>query len=130
TRYPFCFFADPQSPDATSGVIEFLPFNQDLSRLKLIVTNPGAARLKITWGGDSKEYAAADLARGVNLAADFSAKNPFSESFKKVEDVIRAQQNYETPLIKDLLHNWPRYVQYLPEQKEALDKIAQAAIDK
>ena len=46
------------------------------------------------------------------------------------EDSIRAQQNYETGLIKDLLHNWPGYVKLLPEQKDAFDKIAQAAVDK
>ncbi len=130
TRYPFCFFGDPKTPDATLGMIEFFPFNQDLNRLKLIVNNVASERVKITWGGESKEYAAADLAKGINLAADFAAKNPFQEQFKKVEEAIRAQQNYETPLIKNLLHNWPGYVQLLPEQKDALDKIAQAAIDK
>ena len=130
TRYPFCFFGDPKSPDATLGVIEFFPFNQDLNRLTLKIANPGAENLKITWGTESKEFAAAELAKGINLAAAFAAKNPFSDQFKKVEDAIRTQQNYETPLIQHLLHNWPSYVKLLPEQKDALDKIAQAAIDK
>src|SRR5439155_17070378 len=111
-------------------IIEFFPFNEDLNRLQLIVKNPGADKLKITWGAVSKDYSATDLAKGVNLAADFASSNPFTEPFKKVEDAIRAQQNYETPLIKDMLARWPAYLQMVPEQKESLDKIAQAAIDK
>jgi hypothetical protein len=83
----------------------------------------------VTWGGASKEYAAADLAKGINLAADFGT-NPFSEPFKKVEEAVRAQQEFETFLIKDLLHNWPRYHKQLPEQKETLDQAAQGGIDK
>jgi len=27
TKYPFCFYGDPKTPDATTGVIEFFPFN-------------------------------------------------------------------------------------------------------
>ena len=130
-RYPFCFYGDPSKPDATLGVIEFFPFNKDLNRFQLVVTNPaGAEKLKVTWGDVSKEYAAADLAKGVNLAADFAAKNPFTEPFKKVEETIRAQQTFETPLIKNLFANLSAYLQMLPEQKESLDKLAQGGIDK
>ena len=39
-------------------------------------------------------------------------------------------QAEKTPLIKDLLASLPRYLQMLPEQKESLDKLAQAGIDK
>lgn len=129
TRYPFCFSGDPKSPDATSGVIEFVPFNQDLNRLQLIVTNPGAEKLKITWGTAAKEFTAADLAKGINLAAEF-LDNPFSAQFAAVEAVIRNQQNYETPLVKNFLHNLPANLQMLPEQKESWDKITTAAIEK
>jgi hypothetical protein len=66
----------------------------------------------------------------VNLAADFAANNPFSEPFKKVQETIRAQQNFETPLIKDLFAHLPAYLQLLPEQKPALDQLAQGGIDK
>lgn len=129
TRYPFCVSGDPKDPAATAGVIEFFPFNQDLNRLILIVNNPGAEKLKVTWGAASKDYTAAELAKGVNLAADF-ATNPFSEPFTKVMETSRAQQNFETPLVKDLLHRWPEYLKLVPEQKESLDKVAQGAIDK
>jgi lysophospholipase L1-like esterase len=131
TRYPFCFSGDPKDPNATSGIIEFFPFNQDLNRYTLIVKNPGASaeKLKVTWGATSKEYDAAALAKGVNLAADFLA-NPFSEPFKKVEDAVRNQQNYETPLIKEMLQRWPEFVKMVPDQKAAFDQIANAAIEK
>ena len=131
SRYPFCFSGDPKDPNATSGVIEFFPFNQDLNRYLLVVKNPGegVAKLKVTWGATSKEYDAAALAKGVNLAADFLT-NPFSEPFKKVEEAVRNQQNYETPLIKELLHRWPEFLKMVPDQKPAFDQIATAAIEK
>jgi lysophospholipase L1-like esterase len=129
TRYPFCVSGDPRDPNATAGIVEFFPFNQDLNRLMLIVNNPGAEKLKVTWGTTTKEYPAAELAKGINLAADFPV-NPFGEPFKKVEESIRAQQTFETLLIKDLLPHCAEYNKIMPEQKEALDKLMQGGIDK
>ena len=129
THYPFCFFGDPKAPEATAGVIEFVPFNQELNRYQLIVTNPGAQKVKVTWGNASKEFAATELAKGINLAAEF-IDNPFCEQFNKVEAVVRQQQTYETPLVKTLLHNLPTYIGMLPEQKEMWDKIVSAALEK
>jgi hypothetical protein len=130
SRYPFCFYGDPKSPDATSGIIEFVPFNQDLNRFTLVVKNAaGAKRLKVTWGVHSREYTAAELAKGINLAADFLV-NPFSEPFKKAEEAIKAQQAYETPMIKDLFHNLPAYAAMLPGHKDLLDQLAAAATER
>jgi lysophospholipase L1-like esterase len=108
TKYPFCFYGDPASPSATSGIIEFLPFNEDLNRYVLVVKNVGAAKAKVTWGKATKEFAAADLEKGINLAAEFITDNPFSEPFKKVEAEIKKQQNAETPLVKKTLHDLPK----------------------
>ena len=102
TRYPFCFYGDPKQPNATSGIIEFLPFNQDLNRYMLVVKG-ATGKVRVTWGKTSKEFAAADLDKGINLAAEFAMDNPFSEPFKKVETAIKAQQNAETPLVKTTL---------------------------
>ena len=44
------------------------------------------------------------LAQGINLAAEF-LDNPFVEPFHKVESQIRKQQDFETPLVKKLIHN-------------------------
>jgi lysophospholipase L1-like esterase len=107
TKYPFCFYGDPAKTGSTSGIIEFLPFNQDLNRLTLVVKGV-TGKAKVTWGKNSKEFSAADLEKGINLAAEFIADNPFSEPFKKVEDVIRKQQNAETPLVKKTLNDLPK----------------------
>jgi lysophospholipase L1-like esterase len=129
SRYPFCFYGDPTKTNSTRGVLEFLPFNQDLNRFKLVVKNAGAEKLKVTWGKDTKEYAAADLEKGINLAADF-LDNPFSEQFLKVEQAIRNQQNFETPLVKEMMHNLPRYREFAPEEKDSLDRIAASLMKK
>ena len=126
TRYPFCFYGDPAQPSATRGILEFLPFNQDLNRLTLVVKEP-AGRYKVTWGKSSKEFSAEQLSGGVNLAAEF-VDNPFSEPFQQVENVIRGQQDFETPLVKSLLHNLPEYQRLLPETTENLELIAAAGL--
>jgi lysophospholipase L1-like esterase len=128
TRYPFCFFGDPASPSATRGVLEFLPFNEDLNRLQLVVKGAdAAARYRVTWGDAGKEFSGADLARGINLAAEF-LDNPFSAPFQKVEQTIRQQQEYETTLTKVLLHYLPQYKDAAPEESATLDRVAAAAV--
>jgi hypothetical protein len=77
-------------------------------------------KAKVTWGKNTKEFAAADLEKGINLAAEFPVDNPFSEPFKKVEDVIRKQQNAETPLVKKTLDGLPK-----AKDKDAAEKAAQ-----
>ena len=45
SRYPFCFYGDDlKTTGSTKGVIEFLPFNQDLNRLTLVVHNAPAGQ--------------------------------------------------------------------------------------
>jgi len=113
TRYPFCFFGNPDDPAATAGIIEFLPFNQDLNRYQLVVKNATAPKLKVTWGKTSKEFTKEELEKGVNLAAEF-LDNPFSEPFKTVQAAIQAQQAFETPAIKTLLHSLLEWRGQLP----------------
>lgn len=128
TRYPFCFFGDPASPGATRGVLEFLPFNDELNRLRLVVTGvDAAARYNVTWGQATKEFTGAALSQGINLAAEF-LDNPFCAAFQTVERAIRQQQDYETPLTKTLLHYLPAYRDVAPEESAALDRVAASAI--
>ncbi|HUT32879.1 MAG TPA: SGNH/GDSL hydrolase family protein [Planctomycetota bacterium] len=129
SRYPFCFFGDPKSPNATSGIIEFVPFNQDLNRLTLVVKGAKGDKVKVTWGKSSREFAAADLAKGINLAAEL-LDNPFCEPFQKVEQAVRAQQNFETPMIKDLINKLPHMERMVPEEKEAFERIRAALAKK
>lgn len=129
TRYPFCFFGDPKSPNSTAGIIEFVPFNQDLNRLTLIVKGAKGDKVTVTWGRGSKEFAAGDLAKGVNLAAEF-LDNPFCDAFRKVEAKISQQQGMEVNLVKNLLHNLPAYVQAVPEEKDVFQRVAETLLKK
>jgi len=127
SRYPFCFYGDPAQPSSTRGVIEFLPFNQELNRLTLVVKNAPGNRCKVTWGSASKEFNAADLSSGINLAAEF-LDNPFSEPFQKVQAQVTAQQGYETPMVKKLITIVPQFQQLLPDASRDLERVAASAM--
>jgi len=127
SRYPFCFFGDPAQPTATRGIIEFLPFNEDLNRLTLVVRGASGSTVKVSWGAAAKPFSAAELAKGINLAAEF-VDNPFSEPFRKVEAVIVQKQAMEVGLVQDLIHNLPGFRRLLSEEAPALDRIGQALV--
>jgi lysophospholipase L1-like esterase len=129
TRYPFCFYGDPKATNATTGIIEFLPFNQDLNRYTLVVKNAGAADVKVTWGSASKTFKAADLEKGINLAAEF-LDNPFSGPFMAGEKAIRQQQDFETPLVKTLLNDLPTLKRLAADEADALDRMTAGAMKK
>ena len=113
TKYPFCFLPDAKDPSDDSlpnsmrGILPFVPFNEDLNRFKLVVTG-AEGNVKITWGEKSKQFPADQLAKGINLAAEFM-DNPFVESFVKVHQAVQAQQGFETPMIKALVNSRMRY---------------------
>src|SRR5262249_7606071 len=94
-RYPFCFYGDNgNDPNSTRPILQFVPFNQDLNRFTLIVKG-ASGPVKVTWGERSKQFEAEQLAKGINLAAEF-LDNPFSIPFASVNKEVQAQQNYET----------------------------------
>jgi len=99
-RYPFCFYGDEKSPDSAKSILPHLAFNQDMNRLTLVVKNLKSAKAKVTWGAASKTFTRDELAKGVNLAAEF-LDNPFSDAFRKVDDAVAKKQAYETFLIKE-----------------------------
>lgn len=103
TRYPFCATGALDKDNSLRSGMTLVPFNADLNRLKLIVTGGSAQNYAVTWGDETHDYSAAQLAAGVNLAEDF-AVNPFSAAFAKVDAAVAAKQNYETRQIKDLFH--------------------------
>jgi lysophospholipase L1-like esterase len=130
SRYPFCFFGEPNRPNATRGIIEFFPFNEDLNRFRLVVKNPPAGKMKVTWGEQSKVFSGADLEKGVNLAAEF-LDNPFSDPngpFAKVEVLIKAQQDYETPAVKTTINGLRQYDKASPAVKSALGGVRQGVV--
>jgi hypothetical protein len=123
SKYPFCFYGDPSRTDSTRGVLEFLPFNQDLNRLTLVVKNAGSGKVKVTWGSSTKEFDAAQLEKGINLAAEFLT-NPFSAPFKRIEDEITRKQELETVLVKRTINEIPQVTRNSPGAKEALERAA------
>lgn len=99
SRYPFCATGDVNSDQSIRSGMTLVPFNQELNRLMLVAKGAKAGRYQVTWGATSRSYSGAELAKGVNLAADF-VENPFSAAFKKVDDAVLAKQSYETKQIK------------------------------
>jgi hypothetical protein len=128
TRYPFCFSGDPKDPQSTLNVINYLPFNDDLNRYMLMVKGLTGSKAKVTWGTATKEFSAADLAKGINLAAEFAGDNPFSAAFAKVNDAVVAQQTDETALTKFWLGGMKDLRSSLPDQAALLDQITQIGI--
>jgi lysophospholipase L1-like esterase len=135
TRYPFCFYGDPSDPESTRGILEVLPFNAELNRLELIVTGASTPRLKVTWGNWFKVFRAEELAKGVNLAAEF-LDNPFSVPFRAVQYAVSKQQQHEAPRVRisggSLAEGWRKrdvaWVETTREQVRELEAAARAAV--
>lgn len=98
TRYPFCFTGDEKSSDGTRSMLPFVPFNQDLNRLTLVVRNLGAERGQVTWGSSTRIFSRQELELGINLAAAFP-ENPFSVPFAMVDQEVWQKQLYERQLM-------------------------------
>ena len=103
TRYPFCAGGETNRDNSLRSGMTLVPFNADLNRLLLVVKGAPAAGCRITWGKESRDYSAAQLAQGVNLAEDFPL-NPFGDAFAKVDGAVAAKQAYETRQVKMLFH--------------------------
>ncbi len=102
-RYPFCATGPANDDGSIRSGMTLVPFNERLNRFMLVVRNAPPGRYHVTWGETSKTYNADELARGVNLAADFEV-NPFSDAFKRVDEAVAKKQAYETRQVKDLFH--------------------------
>ena len=102
-RYPFCATGAPDRDNSIRAAMNLVPFNAELNRLTLVAKNGTAQNYLVMWGNTKHSYSAAQLASGVNLAADFET-NPFSAAFSKVDEAVAAKQKYETRQIKELFH--------------------------
>jgi len=117
TRYPFCFSGDAKESNGTRSILPFCSFNDDLNRLTLRVKNLDAAKAKVTWGAESREFSKEQLAQGINLAAEFT-KTPFDAAFFGVMNAVRLKQEYETPMIKGMITNFRNFVRDAIEDPE------------
>ncbi|HTN74343.1 MAG TPA: SGNH/GDSL hydrolase family protein [Pirellulaceae bacterium] len=117
TRWPFCFDADAKSSNSTRSITPFLPFNQDLNRYVLKVKGLEAAKAKVTWGNESKEFTREQLTTGINLAAEFSA-TPFDGAFQKYVAALGNKQAFETYMIKSVITNFRSFPDDLKSDAE------------
>ncbi|MEN9575524.1 MAG: hypothetical protein RL514_3379 [Verrucomicrobiota bacterium] len=115
SRYPYCATGSLTNDSSIRSAMTVIPFNQELNRLTLVAKGGTAKSYKVTWGAEARTYSAEQLAKGVNLAADF-AVNPFSEAFGKVDAAVIAKQSYETKQIKQLFRS--------PEAKADMEAVA------
>lgn len=136
-RYPFCFDGDEKSSGGTRSITAFLPFNDDLNRFVLKVSNLSGDKAKVTWGVGTKEFTKEQLSKGVNLAAEF-AMTPFDGAFKNYMSAVGKKQGFETAMIKDCVTKFRGFAGDVKEQPElgnALDAlkkqlgVRQAALD-
>lgn len=104
TRYPFCATGDQHSHKTIRSGMTLIPFDEQLNRLTLVVKNGAAEKYQLTWGSETKSFRAEQLAKGINLAAEFH-NNPFKDAFDHVFQTCREKQNYETEQVKRKFHS-------------------------
>jgi hypothetical protein len=128
SRYPVCFCCDPAKQEVTRAVLEVFPFNEDLNRFRLVVRNiPGirsipGKRVKVAWGPAASEFSAAQLERGINLAAEF-LDNPFCEPFGKVQEQVAAQQLAEVALVKEQMNSLGVLGELASREQDAIERL-------
>lgn len=125
TRYPFCFEGDGKSSSGTRSIAPFFPFNQELNRFTLKVKNLGAAKAKVAWGDESKEFTREQLESGINLAAEFS-RTPFDAQFRKFVQAVGAKQSFETTMIKSMVTSFRLFNREAKDDAELAGAFAKA----
>lgn len=124
SRYPFCFQGQQdKSPSSVRSILQFLPFNQELNRFMLVVTNLPSAKAEVKWGKNVKVFTKEQLERGINLADEFQENNPFSANFDKLMNEIAKKQSFETNAIKNILNKKPFMYAEFKDDKDAIDAI-------
>src|SRR5262249_44718720 len=82
--YPECSKDDLSKDNSIRSAMTLIPFNEELNRLTLVVSDADQKSYKVTWGTESKAFSGEQLRKGINLAATFSL-NPFSTQFARVD---------------------------------------------
>ena len=95
---------DVTKDDTLAAGVALADFQKKLNRLTLRVAGAKTAQVKVTWGDASKIFSAAELAKGVNLAAEFP-QNPTSPAFARIWKAVAEKQAYETKQIKTLFRS-------------------------
>ncbi len=127
TRYPYCFTGPADGKD-TLAMSTLIPFNEDLNRFRLVVQR-APAQTTVTWGSASKTFTSAQLAAGINLAAEFP-QNPFSEPFAVATKALQDQQLFEAIGIKNILNPLEHWRLAMPEGIQQYDALKKIIMDK
>ena len=99
------------------SILPFCKFSEELNRFTLRVKNLDAAKAKVTWGTESKEFTNEQLSAGINLADAFE-KTPFDQAFIALVIAVNNKQNLETPMIKSLITNFRNFSADVKEDAE------------
>jgi hypothetical protein len=83
----------------------------------------------VTWGATTKTFSADDLAKGINLAAEF-LDNPFSEPFRQVDKKVHGKQEIETQIVKFSLHQLPELARVLPDEEETKQRLVKKLVER
>jgi lysophospholipase L1-like esterase len=94
---------DVKSDASIRAGLALVPFDEDLNRFTLKITQASAPNYQVTWGNISKTFPAAQLVSGISLAREFE-DHPLLPAFKHVWSAVEAKQAYETRQIKTLIH--------------------------
>ena len=130
SRYPFQFVNPPTDARGQRAGLDAVPFNADLNRFTLVVKNASGRRVFVTWGGQTKQYSAETLEKGINLAAEFGGDdNPFHDAFFRVDAAVHAQQDFETPLTKQWLHDQPTRERQTPAAADDWQKVIDRGLE-
>ena len=94
-RYPFVV-SDQDGAFPGTSLLELVPFQQEFNRLILKVENAPAERLRVKLGTVEKSFSRTELARGINLAAEFPKDHPLADAFERLRRAVAAKQAFES----------------------------------
>ena len=123
TRYPFCFSGGGNDTNGMRSILPFLPFNHDLNRFMLVVTNLSTPTAEVTWGNTSKTFTKAELQAGINLADAF-LDNPFAAAFGELDQLVGQKQYREMLTIKGTITNFRPLLEGFPGDPEVTNALA------
>lgn len=118
-RIPASFEPGDITKDGTLAAgVALADFQKKLNRLTLRVAGAKTGQVKVTWGDVAKIFSAAELAKGVNLAAEFP-QNPTSPAFARIWKAVAEKQAYETKQIKTIFRS--------PEAKKDMEAVVKSS---
>ncbi len=126
-RLPFC--PGPGVTDKDDSIragLALVPFDDELNRFLFRIVSPQAASYTVSWGEQSRTYAAGELAKGINLVKDFE-NNPFVPAVGKIWEAVSKKQQYETRQIQNIIHGPEGAAD--PEAAFALTEKARAPLE-